>query len=51
MSMDSKCKLILNRMGQAGYDVADESSTSEWSIEEKAYFVANYEEQYIDNWK
>lgn len=46
-----KCNLILQRMADAGYPDFYLSVDDSWSLDDIEYFLANYEERYITNYK
>ena len=45
--MRKDCKLILERMQEAGYEVAEPSTVDTWTNEEVDYFHANYADSYL----
>jgi len=47
MLMKDKARLILVRMREAGFNVADPSQVGHWSLEDAIYFVDNYEDLYL----
>lgn len=48
MTDREKCKLILRKMEEAGYQVCHEDDVDEyWDADDVDYFLANYEAHYL----